>query len=347
MRMRSLSGALGALLLVASCARFPVTDEVRIQFSDSGESVVVTADTSFEMNPANELMRRRVDVARAAAIANNDPWAVRFAGVRASADSALMRRDHGVLEHVTRSVTIRPDDLQLVFADTNITVKTLHADGWREVSFYPGSSTRATREQQRQFNAELEEWSWSIARYFRAVHDLYSYLDRRPQRAKWVFAAILGERNADNSDPVLLEDEQPLVAAVTTAMEEIAARMDASEGRAATFAEEADLLFNPFPARVTIQVPGTVLASEGFIAASKGTELVIEPVDLFGTLGSLEGKWIAPDPLAALLREQALTSDQVAVLERRSTSSVSSVDIAREIRTQLERPRAYTVRWRE
>lgn len=345
MRMRISIGALCALLLFVSCGK-PVVDELRIAFNSSGDEVVVVADTSFEMKPANDLMRRRVEIARAAAVANNDPWAVRFATLRASSDSTTMRRDHGVLEHVTRSVTIPPEDLQLVFADTNITVKTLRGDGWHEVAFYPGSSTRATREQQRLFNNELTEWSQSIARYFRAIHDLYAYLDRRPQRARWIFAAILGERNEDDSDPVLLEEEQPYVEAATKAMEEIAERMDASEGRAATFAETADLVFNPFPARVTVQVPGTVLASEGFVSSAK-EGLVIEPIDLFGTLGSLEGKWITPDPLAALLREEKITSQQIASAERRSTTAVNSVDIANEIRSQLERPRSYLVRWRE
>jgi len=344
--LRKLAVALAALILAASCAKLPVTDEVRIEFTDSGHAVVVTAETTFDMKPPNELMQKRVDAARALAQANNDPWAVRFARLHAFGDSVTMQRDHGVLERVTRSVTIPPDELPMVFSDANITVNVLKGEGWREVSFYPGGSTRATRDQQREFNTELSEWSVSIARYFRAIHDVYSYLDRAPQRAQWVFAAIIGERNPDGSDPVVLEEEQPLVDAVTSAMTEIADRMDANEGRAATFAEEADLIFNPFPARVTIHLPGDAIGSEGFTTNAK-RDLVIEPVDLYKTLGGMEGRWISPDPLVALLREDGATASQIAAAKRRSTSVVSSTDIADAIRAQLERPRSYSVRWRE
>lgn len=343
MRMRF--AALGMLIFAVACARPPVTDDLRIEFSNTDDVVVVTADTTFEMKPFNDVMKHRVDVARAAAIASTDPWAARFSALRPSADSTFMRRDRGVLERVTRSVTIPPDDLQLVFADANITVKTMRGDGWREVSFYPGSSTRASREQLRDFNAELNEWSNAVARYFRAVHELYAYLGRQPHRAKWVFAAILIERGADGAEPLVLEEEQPLVDAVQNAMAEIGDRMDANEGRAATFGEQADLIFNPFPARITVRVPGTVLASDGF--SKKEKDLVIEPIDLFQMLQSLEGKWISPDPLAALLRDEGVTASDIAFAERRSTMLVTGADVADEIRSQLERPKSYVVRWRE
>jgi hypothetical protein len=343
--MRLRFAALGAVMLIAACGR-PPADDLTIEFSKSGDEVVVTADLSLPVSTQNPSAQQRVESARSAAAASTDPWTVRFARLRPNADFTTLHRDHGVLDHVTRSVTIAPDDLQLVFSDANITVKTMRGDGWRELAFYPGSSTRATREQQREFDAELAAWSRDVAEYFRAVHQLYSYLDRQPHRSKWLFAAILSERNEDGSDPVVLEEEQVLVDAVTNAMANIADRMDAREGVAETIDEEADLIFNPFPARIVVRTPGTVLGSEGF-EALKGKDLVIEPIDLYTMIHSLEGKWISPDPLAALLRDEQVTAAQIGFAKRTSTPVVSELEIANEVRARLERPKAYVVRWRE
>jgi hypothetical protein len=107
-----------------------------------------------------------------------------------------------------------------------------------------------------------------------------------------------------------------------------------------------DLIFNPFPARVTIRVPGDVLASEGFRKSGKSGDLVIEPIDLFAAIGELEGKWISPDPLVALLRDERPAPEDVAKLPRKSEAVVSGGEVARAIRDQLQRPRTYSVRWR-
>jgi hypothetical protein len=348
MRLRRLVPrlAVAAFVLAGACSQLPVTEDVVIEFREASDEVVVTAQTSFDLKPPNEAMRRRAETARAAAAANTDPWAVRFARLRPISDSTSMQRDHGVLERVTRSVTIAPEDLQLVFADTNITVRTARGDGWREVSFYPGSGGRATREQQREFNDELDAWSISIGRYFRSMREVYSYLDRRPQRAQYIFAAIIDERGPDDSDPVVLEEEQPMVDEVRASMTAIAERMDATEGRAMTFSEEADLMFNPFPARLTVKVPGTILSREGFKSSTE-KEVVVERVDLLAALASLEGKWLTPDPLALMLREEAPNAAQLAAVERHAETSVASSDVARYVRSQLERSRSYSVRWRE
>jgi hypothetical protein len=178
------------------------------------------------------------------------------------------------------------------------------------------------------------------------VHALYSYLDRHPQRARYVFAALFAQENEDGTPPAVLEEEEPLVDAVQNAMGDIADRMDAREGMASTFDEEADLIFNPFPARIVLRVPGTVIANDGF-AATKGEALTIEPVDLYEMMTALEGKWISPDPLAALLRDQNVDVAAFASAERHSTASVSSLDVANELRARLARPASYVVRWRD
>lgn len=329
------------LLLLAACTRVPVTEELTIEPDADAETAVVTESSTFLLDPQNDRMAARVESARAAALSGSDPWSIRFARLATPEEEKVTyQKKRGALERVTRSARIPTDNLQHLLSDTNITVHVLRGDGWQELAFYPGSGGRATREQQREFDAALATWSESVARYFTAVHHLYSYLQQHPGRDRYVFAALLAEKA---EDAPVTEDEAPLVEAVVDAMGSLATQMDVEEGRAASLAEEADLVFNPFPARVVVRVPGDVLAREGF-----GKELTIEPVDLFTAVAALEGRWIAPDPLAALLRdEEGPSPEQLADVERKSTAVVGSSEIAQAIREQLVRPRVYSVRWRE
>jgi hypothetical protein len=328
------------LLLAGACTRIPVTEELTIEADEGGETVVVTASTKFLLNPPNEQLRVRVEAARAAALSGTDPWSIRFARLSTPEEERVSyHKSRGALEQVVRSARIPADDLQHLLADTNITVDVLRGDGWREIAFYPGSGGRATREQQKELDTALATWSEAVARYFVAVHHLYAYLRQAPRRDVYVFAALLANEPADA--PVT-EEERPLIDAVTDAMTAIATQMDEHEGRAATLAEEADLVFNPFPARMVVRVPGDVISREGF-----GKDLTIEPVDLFAAIGKLEGRWISPDPLVALLRDEQPTAEQLARAPRQSEAVVSSTEIARAIREQLVRPREYSVRWRE
>ncbi len=334
-----------ALLLAAACAQSPVRDYVTIEFSDDNHLVVVTAETTFELRAQNEEMRARIDAARAATQSGTDPWSIRFARLSPDLESVKLEKNRGVLERITRSIRIPEDDLQQVFADTSITVDVVRGEGWRELTFYPGTTPRATREQQRRFNSELAAWSSAVARYFTTVHHLYSYMDENPGRARYLYAALVNEKEVDGTIPALLEDEEALLEAVLNAMDGIAKRMGEQEGRAATFAEEADLMFNPFPARISVRLPGDAMAHDGF--KEQQGEFVIEPVDLFAAIASLEGKWISPDPLAAILREKEMTSEELMAMPRQSRAFVPASDIADAIREQFARPRTYSVRWRD
>ena len=338
---------LAALLFaLAACTRLPVTEEVTIEPSAESESVTVTVSTAFWLSPPTEALRRRVEEARAAALAGTDPWSVRFARLsQPEHERVTMERTRGALERVTRSATIDSDDLQHLFSDTGITVDLLRGEGWRELRLFPGSAGRASREQQKALNTTLDIWSRSVTRYFTAMHHFYRYLDEHPGREQVMWAAFLEERGPDGLVPPVSDEEAPLLDAVRHSMDQIAERMDTEDGRAALLMEQADLVFNPFPGRVVLRTPRDVLMAEGF--KQKGNELTIEPVDLFESLAGLEGRWISPDPLAATLRDQHLTSAQLAEMERKSTAVVNAGEVHRAIREQLVRPKSYVVRWRD
>jgi hypothetical protein len=318
-----------------------VSDDVTIEF-EKNDQVLVTARTTFHDDNVNTDARLALlEAARFAATNGNDPWAARFGRVTAEDEAVTFEKHRGQLERVTRSVRIPSSQLQQVFSDTNITVGILNGPGWRELAFIPGGSVRATREQRKHFEDNLVSWSGAVARYFTAVHGLYTYIDANPHRGPALFNAVLNDKSDDPLNAIA-EEEQPYVDGVTMAMEDIGTRMDETEDGAATFEEEADLIYNAFPARITVRVPGDVLSKEGF-----AKELVIEPVNLLDAITSLEGKWISPDPLAALLREEPPTGEQLARQPRQSTASVHAGDIADAIREKLARPRTYVVRFKD
>ena len=338
-----------ALLLftAAACSRLPVTDEVTLEPSKYDDTMTVTVTRSFLLNAPDERIRSEVETARAAAVAGTDAWSVRFARLTTPYEERhTMEKTRGVLERVTRAARIPSDDLQHLLADTGITVDVLRGEGWRELRLIPPSTGRATREQREQFETTLDVWSRSVTRYFTAMHHLYRYLDERPHRAQVMFAALLEEKGPDDLPVAVSEtEEQVLLDAVRHSMDEISERMDADAAQSVLFSEEADLVFNPFPGRMVVRAPADVLESEGFVR--NGTEVTIERVNLLESLAGLEGKWISPDPLAASLRDQNVTSEQLAEAERSSTAIVSSSEVKHAIREQLVRPKMYSVRWRD
>jgi hypothetical protein len=317
-----------ALLFAVACERRPVTDELTLNFSKDDQTVIVTAVSLLD-----------TDAARDAALAGTDAWAARFARLNAENERITFEKKHGTIEQVTRSMRIPRADLQRVFSDANITVDLTGGEGWSELRFYPGSGSRASRAQQAHFDDALEAWSEDAARYFAAVHRLYGYMDANPDRVRDLWAAVLYEENR----PVLFEEEEPYVDEVVRTMDEMGTRMDEERRHAMRYATEADLIFNPFPARIVVQVEGDVLGKEGF-----GEKLAIEPADLLEAVSSLEGRWISPDPFVALAREEtAPTSEAFSIRRRTSAAVVRPSEIRDALRERLARRATYAVRWRD
>lgn len=335
-----------ALLLLAACGKPPVSDEVTITLDDDRRSVTITSETTFELRPPTAAIRTRIDAAREAAVAGTDAWSTRFARTTAETERVTFERNRGELERVVRTGRFAQDDLQRFFADASLTIDVLDGDGWRELIIYPAASTRANREQRERFGEALTAWSRDVARYYTAVDHLYTYLDQNPGRARYVFDALFSNRGPDGLPVAVNEEEEPLLEGLSVAMDRIGTRLEAEEGRAYSFAEEADLLFNPFPAKLTIKVPGSVTESRGFVR--KGDAMVVEPIDLFATIAALEGKWISPDPLAILLRSgEDPDVAEIAAMERQSSANVTASEIETALREALERPKTYSVRWVE
>ena len=220
-------------------------------------------------------------------------------------------------------------------------VSLTRGDTFTELAIYPNASTRATRQQRERVMALLETWSRDTSHYIDAVSKLYRYLDEHPQRAETVFKLLF-----DDSEKSTVDEEQALIDHVGETMEVISSRVNQQSTSAYTIDEEFDLVFNPFPAEITIKTPHAFMLSEGF--DKRADDLVaIHRTGLLETVEALEGKWISPDPLAISMREEQINPKKLAAMSRKSSTIVPPSEIAKLVTDRLKPASVYRVRWNE
>jgi hypothetical protein len=243
------------------------------------------------------------------------------------------------VEHIAR---IDADDLQKFFFDVPLSTTVTRGPGWTELTFYPGASMRATREQRENVEKKLQLYARRAVDYFAAVRAMYGYLDERPQRGTEMFKALF--REEEDVRPVLLTElELNLVDATRKALEGLA-----FTDETANLEHEADLVFNPFPATLVVRVPTEPLIVEGFTREEKG-RLVAQTEHLYEAVASLEGKWISPDPLAFALRSDSKGLEDLAPVlaaePRRAAAVIGEREVADALRERLRPAARYRVRF--
>ncbi|HYM62971.1 MAG TPA: hypothetical protein VEZ11_18940 [Thermoanaerobaculia bacterium] len=348
---------LAPLLIAASC--YPpsiVTNDLTLDFRDGADphaTAVTTLPSNVDQNAGMPVENRLHDL-REALASERDEWSLRFAGVSAGDEQVVWDKREGRLWRVQRSATIPHDRLQRLFNDTAVTVSVVDGEGWRELLLSPGGSARATREQRESFGRALDVWSEAMVRYVAAMRHFHAYLDRNPTRASSCWAYMLSDMATndlpDQVTPVT-SDEQAMLDEAGDAMSAVTDIVRLGENQAFSLNEVADLVFNPFPAAITVRVPGQVLEREGFTEAGEGV-LKIRRADLVEGISSLDRRWVAPDPLAIYVRtlRPGEKPDPVSLAsivgEKRS---VATMVTASEIRAAAEatlRPApSYRVRW--
>jgi hypothetical protein len=191
--MRRLLLVLSASVLAACGVQRPIQEQITIEFGED-QNVLLSIETTYDPSGQSRPIAQRVEAARQAALADRDEWAVRLARVTPEAEQTIFERRKGLLERSSRHARIPAEDLPRVFADLPMTMLIAPWERGREMIIYPGSSTRATREQRESFARNMDLWSRAAANYFTSVHQLYSYLEEQSQRATYVFAALFNER---------------------------------------------------------------------------------------------------------------------------------------------------------
>jgi hypothetical protein len=316
---------------------------VVLTFNDAADLVTLSATTTLGKAEAGTPEAAQIDEERQALLGGRDEWSVRFANADPESDRVILLRKRGELQALEHIAAIAPENLQKFFFDTHLTVTFARGEGWGELTIYPGSSLRATRQQREHVERMLALFSERAAHYFQAIRGLYSYLDAEPQRAADIYTAVF----RDEKDPParVSEKEQSLAAGVRAAIDALLS----GEGETSTLDRDFDAVFNPFPAELKVIVPGEVLSAEGFSRLPDRTFLVKMPTAL-EAVGLLEGRWITPDPLAAALaapddKPAADLAATLADVPRRAEAVVTASDVAGALMEKMRPAPRYQVRF--
>lgn len=328
-------------LFAASCANI-VHHDLTLTFDGRGERVTIAAATSIPtLKDSHD--RARDERLREDILAGRDEWSLRFANANPESERVMLDRARGELLRAERIARIDVGDLQKVFFDVAVSAVVTRGDGWSELAIYPGTSTRATRPQRDDAEKKLAAYSERAVRYFDALRMMYGYMNQHAARAAEMFAALF--RDAEDAQPSLINDEEhDLVEAVRSAVNALTEDEDTERLEA-----EADLVYNPLPARIVVQVPGEPLLVEGFVR-SKGGELVAEPPSLLEAVASLEGRWVTPDPLAFATRpggggDPEKEAALIAAMPRRVSTVIGAIEVGDALVQKLRPAPRYRVRW--
>jgi hypothetical protein len=352
--LRPLVPLLALGLLLGSCFEPPVVERLHLRFLPNSAVVVTStvelADREGEGNPA---LARRLAETRQALLAGDDAWSRRFAALEPAAERSAWEKRLGVLREVKRSAALaEPAELGSFFADTALQVSFAWRDGLAELTIVPGAPQGGSREQRRKVEARLGPWCSEVAEYLSAGTALWGYLDEHPDRARPCLAVLLRDVLPEEQQ-LRLEDlpaeEARRVEATTQAMEEVLAVLAVGSGESYSLDELSRLVFDPFPARLTVALPSPAVEQEGFVPGSDGT-LAVPGLSLWEALRALEGRWLSPDPAlltaAHLASGKPLDLDGVLAGGRSATAPPEAEEVRRALLEGLAPASLYRAAWR-
>ncbi len=322
----------------------PVATRLQLQFDDDGHRVRITSITNLKRDWEAGGTRPRLAAAREAILAGRDEWTNRFTLIDTQTRRVTLEEEYGDLRRVEHDAVADREQLHRFFGDTPLAVQLASGDGWTDLTFWTSNATRATREQRDDVDRMLDVWSADGARYVAAVGALYEYLEARPDRARALFTSFSDET------PLQDDHESALLRDVRASMKQIIDRIDEAKGNAFAIDEEFDLVFNPFPALMSVHTPGPILNAEHFKRVSDDA-VEIPRAGISDALQSLEGRWVSPDLLAIAVRSMGNTDvprpEMLAAMKRTRTAGVSAGDIRQAIVKALQHSSVYRVRWTE
>jgi hypothetical protein len=356
--LAGLAAAFPIVLGTTGCPETPVTEKVELRFLPEG-AVVVTSNVAFAYDDDyrdNPAVLGRLQESRQTALDGRDVWVQRYASLGADAEQIRLEKERGTLLRVSRRAYVRnPENLGRFFSDTPIVINYSAGDGSAELAIYPGGPWRATQEEQQRLSKVFDEWTKDVARYLKATRKLYEYLERNPSRARVclgaVFEDLLPKEARANLEMPRMPDEDELVNDVHDGLSSVLGQFLVPKNESVSADELSHLVYDPFPAAITVRVPGKILEAQGFTGGAGG--LTIPGLGLWDALRSLEGHWVSPDPIVAYyehgrtVKSAKKTFDLEGFLARRRSyaDTPSEYEIKKAVEQFLTPASVYRVRW--
>jgi hypothetical protein len=354
-RPTRLAASLGVLLTFAGCFESPVAESLLLTFLAEG-GVTVTATIEIQAaEDSNPAVRRRLEETRQQVLDGQDDWSRRLAALRPVHERTEIEKIDGKIHRAAWSGTTEDaEGLRRFFSDTGVQADWNPTDLGGELRLLAGVSGRATRHERQEVERALAAWSTAIGEYIGASAKLFDYVDRHPDRARTCLGALF-EGSLSEEDAESLEEPTPeeseLIEAVSQAMEAVTKVLLVSPGEAYSLDEKSRRVYDPFPAPVAVRVPGEILELEGFASTAAG-ELRVRELGLWSALRSLEGVWLTPDPLLAIVEHDLRRDSQRSFAledwlsqDRHVTSEPAAAEIEHRIKQALEPEPSYRVSW--
>jgi hypothetical protein len=353
--------AAACMLLGVGCFELspPVQERVTVAFQPDG-SAELTLEVSIanpeERFTRNDPAKQRIAEARALYESGRDPWTRRFEAISWTRETLTWEKAGGGIVQLRRTGRLKdPNALVRFFFDVPLAVSYTRGEGFAEFTLVPQAPARASR-QEREEVARLRE---SLARDARAylyeLSGLYLYLADHPGRERACFGEIYEEctgKEAKAGLPALLAEEEAQLDRLGEAMGRLADCIQVPTDSERSPDELARWVLDPFPAPLTVIVPGEILEAEGFEEVAPG-RAGHPGLDLWFALGKLDGAYLTPDPLVPLLtclREEKtavpLSLESVAAQPRRSGPVPSEAELEKALDAALAPAPLYRVRWR-
>ncbi len=353
------AAAFHLVLASLSCFEQPVSEEIEIRFGPDGRSViaVIVKIADVDLYRGHPRVRARIEETESAALEGRDVWTRRFEALGPlTSESLEWVKTEGELSRVVHTAVVpRPEDLRRFFADSLVDVFYTTEGGCEELTIYPRQGSRATRQQREVVAAHLTQWSSQIVDYLRALHALYAYLDAHPDRSRAcfekLFEDLLLEEQRGAREEDLREEEVQLLERVQATMNGVFEIFEVVEGQAYSLEELSELVYNPFPARVSLLLPELEKEFEGFRDDPSG-RLVVPGLSFWEAFRT-QVPWISPDPLLQIFdhlrqeKKETVDLEAFLALPRAVSPLPSAAEARRALEEHLRPAPIYWVRWRK
>jgi hypothetical protein len=133
-------------------------------------------------------------------------------------------------------------------------------------------------------------------------------------------------------------------------MEEVFGVLLVPSGDELSLDELSHLVYDPFPARLSVRLPAAPEEVEGFARDAEG-ELTVPGLGLWPALRALEGRWLSPDPVLLYVERRGKSEeaplDLAAFLarERRAMPPPSAAEVRLAIEERLQPASLYRAVW--
>jgi hypothetical protein len=356
--VRAIRATVAAAACVAAVACFeePVREHLHLTLLGD-QAVVVTAIQDVaepKVAESNPQLAVRLDDARAAIERGWDRWRPLFDELQPGIERTTIEKENGFARRALYSAaTADFESVARLLAtqglDATLDHHRLDDDRFEhELRLYPVGSPPATANERADVERRLDEWSVTVAEYLAEAAALYEFLDRRPDRAVPCLSHLFDRHGPE---PAALEkSEDALISRLKDRIQRVADVLRVSSGEAYTLNELSRLAFDPFPVRLTVAVRGTPMTIEGFV---EGAGFLERPaVDLWRALAALEGRWLEPDLVTAMIapvpqaQQPELDPEPFATIARRWTKPPQASEVEAALRAQLVPPELHRVVWR-